>query len=89
MPPSNRSKRKVSSRSKARRAQVKKSKQYSTLHKIMGAAGWWWYCGEPWHFEYTRGPMNGQRVAPVGSEDSPEFQAAKEAKEQKHPHKIN
>ena len=57
----------------ARKHEVKKSKTWTALHKIMGAAGWWWYCGEPWHFEYTRGPMNKQRVAPVGSEGSPEY----------------
>ncbi len=70
----------------ARKREVHKSKQWTALHQIMGTAGWWWYCGEPWHFEYTRGRMNEQRVAPVGFEDAPEYAEALEKPKAKAKH---
>lgn len=36
------------------------NKHLKALHEIMYAAGWWNYCKEPWHFEYTANPYSGK-----------------------------
>lgn len=40
--------------------QVLNNKHLRALHEIMYAAGWWNYCKEPWHFEYTENPYSGK-----------------------------
>ncbi|MBI3073101.1 MAG: hypothetical protein HYY84_13390 [Deltaproteobacteria bacterium] len=39
---------------------VKKDSRLRALHEIMFATGWWNYCQEPWHFEYTVNPYSGK-----------------------------
>jgi D-alanyl-D-alanine dipeptidase len=46
----------------ARTALVKRSKELMDLNDIMFKAGWWKYCEELWHFEYTQNPYNDKRT---------------------------
>jgi len=43
---------------KARKKQVLANPHLKKLNDIMFAAGWWKYCEEVWHFEYTQNPYN-------------------------------
>ena len=39
---------------------VKSKPNLLALHTILFGAGWWNYCKEPWHFEYTENPYSGK-----------------------------
>lgn len=40
-------------------ARVRSNTRLRALHDIMFKAGWWNYCKETWHFEYTQNPYGG------------------------------
>jgi hypothetical protein len=45
---------------KAAETKVRGNRHLSALHAVLFGAGWWNYCKEPWHFEYTQNPYSGK-----------------------------
>lgn len=47
---------------RSRKKEVAADPHLKTLMDIMFKAGWYWYCEELWHFEYSQNPLNSLRV---------------------------
>jgi D-alanyl-D-alanine dipeptidase len=44
------------------RSRLKERPHDRALAEIMLSAGWWWYCPEMWHYEYSDKPINDERI---------------------------
>jgi D-alanyl-D-alanine dipeptidase len=45
-----------------RTKEILRTPRLKALNEIMFEAGWWKYCEELWHFEYTTNPSNKLRT---------------------------